>query len=120
MVIAFNAIGMTVPLAALYFGGSPWLLGALVFVGWSASGSFPIFMATIPSESVDARHTATALGIIMGVGEGVGGVAAPALAGMAADVHGLTAPLWIMLALPVAAGLLSMGLRETAPRLLQA
>ncbi len=108
--------GVILPLAALHFGGSLFALGALFIAGWIVVGAFPLFMATIPSETVDARHTATALGIIMGVGEGVGGAAAPALAGMAADAHGLAAPLWIMVFLPVAAALLSMGLRETAPR----
>jgi predicted MFS family arabinose efflux permease len=51
----------------------------------------------------------------MGLGEGLGGVVSPALAGMAADRFGLQAPLWIMFALPIAAALLSFGLRETAP-----
>ena len=108
--------GVVLPLAALSFDG-PWIArGALVFAGWTVVGAFPLFMATIPSETIDARHTATALGIIMGAGEGVGGAAAPALAGMAADAHGLGAPLWLMVFLPVVAALLSMGLRETAPR----
>ena len=108
--------GIVLPLAALYFQGTVFALGALFFVGWTVIGAFPLFMATIPSETVDARHTATVLGIIMGAGEGVGGVVAPSLAGMAADAHGLTAPLWIMFCLPILACLLSMGLRETAPR----
>ena len=114
IVVCFT--GVILPLAALYFDGTVVALGAWFFAGWTVVGAFPLFMATIPSETVDSRHTATALGIIMGVGEGVGGVAAPALAGMAADAHGLNAPLWIMLCLPVAAGVLSMGLKETAPR----
>ena len=108
--------GVILPLAALHFSGGVVALGALFVAGWILVGAFPLFMATIPSETVDSRHTATALGIIMGVGEGVGGTVAPALAGMAADAHGLTAPLWIMLCLPILAGLCSLGLRETAPR----
>jgi predicted MFS family arabinose efflux permease len=107
--------GIILPLGALYFEGSVWVLAAIFFVGWTVVGAFPLFMATIPSETVDARHTATALGLIMGLGEGLGGVVSPALAGMAADRFGLQAPLWIMFALPIAAALLSFGLRETAP-----
>jgi predicted MFS family arabinose efflux permease len=114
IVVCFT--GIVLPLAALYFQGTVFALGALFFVGWTVIGAFPLFMATIPSETVDMRHTATALGIIMGAGEGVGGVVAPTLAGMAADAQGLTAPLWIMFCLPILAGLLSMCLRETAPR----
>jgi len=112
--------GVILPLAALYFGGGIAALGALFFAGWTVVGAFPLFMATIPSETVDSRHTATVLGLIMGVGEGIGGAVSPTLAGMAADRYGLTAPLWIMLCLPVAACLLSFGLRETAPRKLAA
>ena len=73
-------------------------------------------MATIPSETVDPRHMATALGLIMGVGEGVGGVLSPTLAGYAADLYGLQVPLWIMTVLPLVAALLALGLHETAPR----
>ena len=108
--------GAIVPLAALYFDGSLWALAALFFAGWTAIGTFPLFMATIPSETVDPRHMATALGLIMGAGEGVGGVVSPTLAGYAADLYGLQAPLWIMAALPLAAALLAFALHETAPR----
>jgi fucose permease len=104
------------PLGALYFPGPALPLGAIFFVGWIVVGAFPLFMATIPSETVDQRHTATALGLIMGVGEGVGGAISPTLAGAAADRFGLQAPLWIMFVLPLIAALLSFGLRETAPR----
>jgi ACS family hexuronate transporter-like MFS transporter len=103
-------------LGALYFQGSIWGLAVLFFLGWTAIGTFPLFMATIPSETIDSRHTATVLGLIMGVGEGVGGVLSPTLAGAAADHFGLQAPLWIMTVLPVLAGLLALGLKETAPR----
>ena len=108
--------GAIVPLGALYFQGSLWTLAALFFAGWTVIGTFPLFMATIPSETVDPRHMATALGLIMGVGEGVGGVLSPTLAGYAADLYGLQAPLWIMIVLPLVAAVLALGLHETAPR----
>ena len=83
--------GIVLPLASSVFPGHGvrrW--SALFFVGWTVIGAFPLFMATIPSETVDSRHTATVLGIIMGAGEGVGGVSwhrpSPE---MAADAHGL-------------------------------
>jgi MFS transporter, ACS family, hexuronate transporter len=115
VVIAFNAIGMLVPLAALYFSGSPWLLGALVFVGWAASGTFPIFMATIPSETIPTRLLATAIGVVMGVGEILGGVSAPTLAGHAADLHGMKWPMYIMTGCAAAGAFFAIFLRETAP-----
>jgi ACS family hexuronate transporter-like MFS transporter len=61
---------------------------------------------------------ATALGICMGVGEVIGGVLSPAIAGYLGDVIGLQAPLWMMFGLALAAGLVAVALRETAPRVL--
>jgi len=113
--IVLPLFGVILPLGALFYAGPVWSLAAIFFAGWTVIGTFPLFMATIPSETVDARLTATALGLIMGAGEGVGGVISPALAGYAADVFGLRAPLWIMFVLPIAASLLALGLRETAP-----
>jgi MFS family permease len=118
LMIATPLIGVILPLGAIYFDGSVWVLAAIFFVGWGLTGIFPLFMATVPSESVDRRHIATVLGVCMGTGEIVGGVLSPSIAGYAADLAGLAAPLWIMLGLAVTAGLLALGLTETAPRIL--
>jgi predicted MFS family arabinose efflux permease len=115
VVLAFNLLGVLVPLAALYWHGSLYLLGALIFVGWAASGTFPLFMGTIPSETIPARYVATSMGLTVGIGEILGGVSAPALAGTAADRYGLTAPLFIQAACALAGALLALGLKETAP-----
>jgi ACS family hexuronate transporter-like MFS transporter len=118
LMIATPLIGVFLPLAAMYFPGSVWVLAGIFFIGWSVNGIFPLFMATVPSESVDPRHTATVLGVCMGTGEILGGVLAPFVAGFAADRTGLAAPLLIMVGLALCAGLLALGLRETAPRVL--
>jgi predicted MFS family arabinose efflux permease len=115
VMIVMPFIGALLPLAAIYFDGSLWILAALFFIGWSFNGIFPLFMATVPSESVAPRYAATALGLAMGSGEVIGGVFSPSLAGIAADAFGLAAPLWIMFGLALVAGLVSIGLRETAP-----
>jgi len=115
VMIAMPFIGMILPLGAMYFGGSLWILAAIFFVGWGVNGIFPLFMATVPSESVDPRHAATVLGLCMGASEVLGGVLAPFIAGFAADNVGLAAPLWIMVGLALVAGIVAMGLRETAP-----
>jgi predicted MFS family arabinose efflux permease len=118
LMIAMPLIGVILPLGAMYFHGSLWVLAAIFFFGWGLNGIFPLFMATVPSESVDRRHIATVLGVCMGTGEIIGGVLSPSIAGFAADLAGLSAPLWIMLGLAVVAGLLALGLTETAPRIL--
>jgi len=118
LMIAMPLIGVVLPLGALFFTGSVWLLAALFFVGWGLNGVFPLFMATVPSESVDPHLRATVLGLCMGTGEVLGGVASPFFAGYAADRVGLAAPVWMMLAFAVGGFLLALGIRETAPRAL--
>jgi MFS family permease len=115
VMILGSLLGIGVPIAALYWGGSVWGLGALLFVCWLASGTFPIFMGTIPSETISARYVATACGLTQGLGEAVGGFIAPTAAGKAADVWGLPSAMWIMAACALIAGVLSLFLKETAP-----
>lgn len=118
VMIGFAALGALLPLGALYYTGGNWGLAAIFFFGWGLNGLFPMFMATIPAESVDPRLAATLTGMVMGAGEVVGGVLSPFVAGAAADVWGLSAPLWIMLGLTLAAMLLALGLVESAPTVL--
>jgi predicted MFS family arabinose efflux permease len=113
--IVVPLIATVLPLAALFFSGSAWSLAVIFFVGWTVTGIFPLFMATVPAESVPVRHIAAALGICMGTSEIIGGVLSPIIAGTAADKFGLGAPLWMMLGLTLAAALVALGLRETAP-----
>lgn len=115
--LLFPALGLLLPLGALYYEGSTWTLALLFVAGWSVTGVFPLFMATIPSESVAPVHVATALGFCMGISEIIGGVLSPFLAGVAADHHGLHAPLWMLAGFTSVAAVLALGLRETAPRL---
>lgn len=115
VVIIFNLIGALVPVAVLYFDGSAYALAALVFLGWSASGTIPLLMGTIPSETIPARYVATALGMVMGLGEVLGGVSAPAIAGWAADRYSLQVPLLMQAGCAVIAAALALLLTETAP-----
>ncbi|MEP6547575.1 MAG: MFS transporter [Gammaproteobacteria bacterium] len=115
-VVVFTCfLGLILPLGALFYHGSIWILAVTFFFGWAVNGAFPLFMATIPSESVSATHMTTAMAVIMGAGEVFGGVLAPAAAGWAADVIGLPAAMWILMGLCVVAGILALALKETAP-----
>jgi len=116
LMIGAPMLGVILPLGAMYFDGSPWLLAVIFFFGWSLNGIFPLFMATIPSESVDPLHSATVMGLVMGLGEVVGGVVSPTVAGYFGDRFGLSAVLWILCGLCLIGGVLAIGLRETAPR----
>jgi MFS family permease len=115
VVIVFSLIGVIYPLAVLNYTGSAIVLGIVIFIGWSASGVFPLFMATIPSETIPAKYVATSLGLIVGVGEVVGGAGGPPLAGKLADLYGLQAPMYMAMVCALAGALLALGLKETAP-----
>jgi cyanate permease len=115
VVVVFSLIGVLYPLAVLNYTGSPWLLGAIIFIGWSASGVFPIFMATIPSETIPSKYVATSLGLIVGVGEVVGGGFGAPLAGKLGDLYGPMAPMYMAMVCAVMGALLALGLKETAP-----
>ena len=117
-IVGFSLLVVILPLGAMFFTGSTWVLAAIFFFGWALNGVFPIFMATIPSESVDPRLTASLTGIVMGIGEVLGGVLSPFAAGMLSDVYGRSAVMWLMLGLTILAAIVGLGLRETAPRVL--
>lgn len=112
-------LGVILPLGAIYYGGPAWVLAGIFFFGWALTGIFPLFMGTVPSETIDLHHMTTAMALVMGAGEVFGGVLSPTIAGWAADKAGLSAPLWIMLGLCLAAGVLALFLRETAPAVLR-
>jgi MFS family permease len=113
--IIFTAIAILAPLFLIHVD-SPGLLAGLLMLTYTGLGCFTIFMSTIPAETVPARYMATAIGMIMGLGEVVGGFFAPIIAGYAADIYGLKAPFWIAAGGAVIALVLSFFLVETAPR----
>jgi MFS family permease len=95
-----------------------WGMILVFFFGWALNGIFPLFMATVPSESVPPMMAATVFGLCMGSCEIIGGAGGPAVAGMLADVYGLKAPLWIMAGLTFLGFIFALGLKESAPRVL--
>lgn len=116
--LASCLVGAILPVGALLWTGSPLVMGAIFFVGWFFNGMFPLFMATVPAESVDPRLTASLAGFVGGVGEVLGGVVSPSLAGWLADLYGLAAPVWFLLALTLGAFACSLFLKESAPAVL--
>ncbi len=104
------------PIAALYVHGSVVLMTALMFIGWMGAGSFPLFMGVVPSETLSLRRAATAMGLVIGVGEIAGGVLSPLTAGALADHFGLSMPLIVAIVMPLVAAVLALGLIETNPR----
>jgi predicted MFS family arabinose efflux permease len=119
VMVALPLLSVIGPLGALYFEGSALAMAAIFFVGWAVNGIFPIFMATIPSETFAPRHHATVLGLAMGSCEVLGGVFGPPIAGMLNDAFGLPTFLWVLMGLSLVSGVVALGLKETAPLVLQ-
>jgi ACS family hexuronate transporter-like MFS transporter len=119
VVVSMSLIAALIPLSALFVHQPLWLVFVLFALGAAMSGVFPLAMATIPSETVPPRQLATVLGLTMGLGEIIGGVFAPTLAGRAADANGLGATLWILIGLSVVTSVLACFIKETAPRVLR-
>lgn len=118
VMILCSFVAVVLPLGAMFYQGSAWGLAAIFFVGWALNGVFPLFMATVPSESVSPDKAATVFGLCMGSCEILGGAAGPAIAGQLSEAFGRTAPLWLMIGLAATGGLTALFLKETAPRVL--
>lgn len=115
VMIIFCFISLLTPLTALYFDGPLWMMSILLFIGWSGTGSFPIFMGIIPGESVSRTMAASSMGLVVGIGELLGGTLAPTAAGWLADQSTLEAPVIALGVCALLGGVLSMFLQETAP-----
>ena len=115
VMVVVPLMGCLLPLAALAAPPSAWMLAGFLFAGWMIIASLSLVMATIPSETVSPVYMATALAIVMGVGEICGGVGGPIVAGVVADVFGLAGAMWILVGLAAVSGLVALSLIETAP-----
>jgi MFS family permease len=115
VVIFFFLMSVLMPLSVVYAGNDLGSLAPLVLLGATTMGCFPIVIATIPSETVPRQYLAQTLGMVMGIGELVGGFAAPAIAGWSADKFGLQAPFLIAAGAALVAGITAFLLIETAP-----
>lgn len=109
------ATSVIAPLAAYHVDGSVLLLGALLFLGWSMSGTGSFSMGIIPAETVGGDLLSRALGSVIALGVLAGGLAGPTIAGWSADRWGPGAPLLAQAACAAIAGIVALGLRETAP-----
>ena len=87
----------------------------LMLVSYFAMGCIAIAAAAIPSEAVPAHLRAKAMGLLMGIGEIVGGVLVPAVSGILSDSVNPSAFLWVSAAMAAIGLFFVLKLIETAP-----
>ena len=116
-VIVFTLISVISPLGLMLFE-APFIIGVCAFLGWTGSGVFALFQATITGESVDTKYASTAIASVQVTGEIGGAVIGVMIAGILADMYGLNAAFIFAAVCVVIATLTAFAYYETAPAIL--
>jgi MFS family permease len=90
----FMGLGVLYPFTVHFLSGSALQLPAM-FISYLAMGCIAMVAAVIPSEGVPIHLRAKAMGLVMGIGEIVGGVIIPAISGVLSDKIDPSAFLWV-------------------------
>lgn len=94
VLIIFSLVGVLYPFSVYYLVGTPLHLPAM-FLTYFLMGAIPLAAAVVPSEAVPVHLKAKAIGLITAIGEIVGGVLVPAVAGVLSDKIAPSAFLWV-------------------------
>ena len=113
--IVFGIVAIFAPLVIAFLQSSFPVLCIAIFLAYLGYGCFPIFLATIPAETVPANFVSRAIATVIGVGEIIGGFVSPTVVGFSADAYGAAAPFVIASASVSLAVVASLFLVETAP-----
>jgi predicted MFS family arabinose efflux permease len=102
----------------IHTGGAnlPMLFGLLFVAAMFNFGALAILAGPIPAEAAPVGLIASAAGIVIGAGEIFGGGIAPSIAGAIAQNSGIQYTLYFALGGQIVGLVLSLFLRETAPR----
>ena len=102
----------------IHTGGAnlPMLFGLLFVAAMFNFGALAILAGPIPAEAAPVGLIASAAGIVIGAGEIFGGGIAPSIAGAIAQNSGIQYTLYFALGGQLVGLVLSLFLRETAPR----
>lgn len=113
VLIAFSLVGALYPFAVYYLAGTAIHLSAMLLT-YFLMGAIPLAAAVVPSEAVPVHLKAKAIGLITAIGEIVGGVMVPAVAGVLSDKVAPSAFLWVSAVLAFVGLFFTMKLKETA------
>lgn len=112
VVFFFLIVGALYPFTVYFLVGTAMHLPAMFFT-YFLMGAIPLVAAVIPSEAVPIHLKAKSIGLITAVGEIVGGVIVPAIAGVLSDRIDASAFLWVSAILAVLGLFFVMKLTET-------
>ena len=114
---AIAALGM--PFLAFSEGSLPLVFAGSMLAVAGGAGAGILIMVVIPGESAPAHLKATAMGFNAAVGEMLGAGAMPVAIGWAADEVGLSILPVVLFVVAALVCLVTLGLRETAPKLVE-
>ncbi len=106
-----------IALATSPIGTSPFVFGAFFFFfGLFGGGMYPMYLSTLPAESVPPRISGTAVAIPTAIGETLGAALMPSIAGFLSVHISKFAPMWMAALAGIFIAIISMFYVETAPR----
>lgn len=112
ILLIFVFIGIFYPITVQFLAGSSLHLPAM-FLTYFMMGTMPIAAAVLPLEAVPDHLKAKSLGFITAMGEIIGGVITPAIAGILSDFLHPAAFLWVSSLLAIIGFLFLLRFRES-------
>ncbi len=108
---------MAIVFASLTLGTTASFLVLFLMLAALGSGGGAAIIQASCAEKVGSAITVTAMGIVTGIGEFIGGGIFPVLGGNIADKIGLPSTLYLAGVVSIVGGLTGFFVRETAPRI---
>jgi MFS family permease len=114
---ALLCAGFGITVVMMPVGTSVTTFGTFFFLyGVFGAGMYPMYLGTLPAESVPPQIAGTAVGIPVAIGETLGAALMPTIAGILADAFSLFAPMWMAALTGLFIAIVSTFYVETAPR----
>ncbi len=98
--LAGIGLGIFYPFAVYYLQGTGGHLPSMMLT-YGMVGTIPLVAAVVPSEAVPNHLKGVAIGFVTAIGEVIGGVIVPAIAGALSDLIDQSAFLWVAVVLAV-------------------
>jgi MFS family permease len=118
IVSAFLCAVFGILVAMMPIGTSPYIFGTVFFLfGLFGAGMYPMYLGTLPAESVPPEIAGTAIAIPVAVGETLGAALMPTIAGVLSDHLSPFAPMWMAALAGIFIGIVSLFYIETAPKI---